>query len=387
MRASSFIAGRLRFRGNLAMASIAVSFLVMISAVAISSGFKHSIRDGITALTGDIQITRADMDYLGGDKPVPSHLSFEDDLLSVKGVRSISPAVYRAGIVKNGDILSGVLVKGVPGFNNDSTTLGVSIPLRLSEITGLGAGDDLTTYFVGDKMKVRKFHIVEVYRGALQTGSNLLVYADLSDMQRLNEWDEDEVSALEISLDRVSGMEAGRIVSTAGSMLLLSSVEEEQELLATSSTKRYSRLFDWLNLLDFNVLFILGLMTVVAGFNMISGLLILLFRNIATIGTLKTLGMKDRSIASVFLRMSSVLVLKGMLIGNGVALLFCLVQGTTHVLKLNPENYFVSYVPVHVDFIQIFAADAISFAFIMLLLLLPSLFISRIDPATTVRAK
>jgi lipoprotein-releasing system permease protein len=128
-------------------------------------------------------------------------------------------------------------------------------------------------------------------------------------------------------------------------------------------------------------------MTIVAGFNMISGLLIMLFENISTIGLLKSLGMTDMSISKVFLSSSAVLVLKGMAVGNAIAILFCMIQGTTHLLKLNPENYFVSYVPVHLDMGAVLIADVAAFVVIMLLLLIPSLFISRVDPAQTVRVR
>ena len=158
-------------------------------------------------------------------------------------------------------------------------------------------------------------------------------------------------------------------------------------LAASASTDRYAQLFDWLNLIEYNVYAILVLMAVVAGFNMISGLLILLFRNISTIGTLKSLGMTDRSIAGVFLRMSARLAGTGMLIGNAAALLFCLIQGTTHILKLNPENYFVSFVPVDVNLPGILLADAAAFAVIMLLQLIPTLFISKVDPSETVKSE
>jgi len=116
-------------------------------------------------------------------------------------------------------------------------------------------------------------------------------------------------------------------------------------------------------------------------------LLIMLFENISTIGLLKSVGMKDKAIAKVFLSTSSVLLLKGMAIGNALALLFCLIQDRTHLLKLDPENYFVSFVPVHVDMGTILLADAISFAVILVLLTIPSLFISKVDPADTVRVK
>ena len=171
-----------------------------------------------------------------------------------------------------------------------------------------------------------------------------------------------------------------------GTSLMMDGNEEEQALMAVSSQRRYPQLFDWLNLLDFNVLFILLLMTAVAGFNMISGLLIMLFRNIPTIGTLKTLGMGDRGISKVFLRVASGVVLKGMLAGNALALLFCWIQDKTHLIKLDPRNYFVSSVPVHVDIPAVLAADIGAYVAIMLLLLIPTLFIARVDPAETVKA-
>ena len=194
---------------------------------------------------------------------------------------------------------------------------------------------------------------------------------------------------MEIILDK-DNASAGSIEDTAdeiGTLVNIYSSDEEASVIAVSSVSSYPQLFDWLNLIDFNVLFILVLMTIVAGFNMISGLLIMLFENIPTIGLLKSLGMTDRSIAKVFLSSSAVLVLKGMAAGNLLAVLFCIIQGTTHLLRLDPENYFVSFVPVNLDFGMIICADVISFVVIMLLLLIPSLFISKVDPAETVRVR
>ena len=131
----------------------------------------------------------------------------------------------------------------------------------------------------------------------------------------------------------------------------------------------------------------LSIPMVIASVVYAAGLLIMLFRNISTIGTLKALGMTDKGIAKVFLQVSSNLVLKGMLIGNALALLFCLIQGRTHFFKLNPENYFVSFVPVAVNVPMILLADLAAYIIIMLLLLLPSLFISKVDPAQTMRTQ
>lgn len=388
MDVSSFIARRLRFKGKIAMTAIAISYLVMILAVAISSGFRREIRGGVASLGGDIQLTGAEMNFLGEDAPISAIPPSLGAIDSLQGVGSIHPVVYRAGIVKKGDSIHGVIFKGVA--DRDSLQdLGVSIPSRLCEILELGVGDDLQAYFVGERVKVRRFTVKEVYESLVNADDNIMVYASLDDMQRLNGWDETQASALEIDLEDAYRSSAAMkdMTDEVGTLALLAAGPSDDILVAKSSMDRYPQLFDWLGLIDFNVVAILVLMTIVAGFNMISGLLILLFQNISTIGTLKSMGMSDRSIASVFLKVSSNLVLKGMAIGNALALIFCLVQGKLHLLKLDPANYFISFVPVSVNIPMILLADAISYGVIMLLLLIPTMFISKVDPAQTVRAQ
>ena len=386
MDPSRFIARKLIFQGKLAAASIAVSFLVMILAVAISAGFRHAVRDGVAAVTGDIQITSIAASSLSEGSSIPARLSCADEILAQPGVEALTPAVFRAGIVKNGDVIHGVLVKGVPERKDSALT--VSIPSRLARITGLKEGDDMLAYFVGEKVKVRKFKVSEVYEDLLAFDDNLIVYTGIDDVRRINGWSADEASVIEVRLhpQMRSAPAVAEISDRIGTDLVLKGNEQEQSLMAVSSQARYPQLFDWLTLLDFNVLFILLLMTAVAGFNMISGLLIMLFRNIPAIGTLKTLGMTDRGLSKVFLRVASGVVFKGMLAGNALALLFCWIQGATHLIKLDPANYFVSYVPVHVNVPAILAADIGAYIAIMLLLLIPTLFIARIDPAETVKA-
>lgn len=393
MDASFFIARRLRFKGKMAMVSIAVSFLVMIIAVSVSSGFRNEIRKGLSSLAGDIQLMSPDMNITDENLPIertPRYLSYIED---IDGVDSVIPVVYRAGIVKSGDEIHGVLFKGLPDGTDasvkDSSALSVVVPSRLAEMLGIGEGDRMLTYFVGESVKARQFTVASVYEPMVQTDDKLVVYAKLGDMQRINGWSDDQVSCMEIILDRRYDDEYSieAMNDMIGTMVYACSSEDEEPVIAVSSVAKYPQLYDWLGLIDFNVLFILLLMTVVAGFNMISGLLIMLFENISTIGLLKALGMTDRAICTVFLSSSAVHVLKGMAIGNALAFVFCLLQGTTHVLRLNPENYFVSYVPVHVDIGMILTADVVAFAAIMILLLLPCIFISKVDPAQTVRVK
>lgn len=393
MKAERFIAGKLKFRGRIAMFCIAVSFFVMIVAVAVSTGFRDAVRDGISSVSGDVMIAPADLGYMTGSSPIERNPAYLPKVEAEKCVESVNPVAYRAGIVKNGDRIQGVLFKGIPGDlpgfqpSDSLPSLAVSVPSGLSDILGTGEGDDLLSYFVGEKVRVRKFRVVSVYESMLDSDDMLVVYARMSDIQRLNGWGQEQVSAFEILLTDAWQTENGirEATSDIGALTAAYADEDEASVVCTSSVSDYPQLFDWLNLLDFNVFFILVLMTLVAGFNMISGLLILLFENISLIGTLKALGMTDRSIAEVFLRVSSSHVLKGMFIGNALAFLFCIIQSSTGILTLDPANYFVSEVPVSIDYLKVLAADIASYAAIMLLLLLPSMFIAKIDPAKTVR--
>lgn len=376
MGAEGLIAGRLRFRGKMAVTAVAVSFFVMIVAVAISGGFRREIRNAVSAACGDVVLSASSTNYYGETDPVSSG---EDDIRSILengGVRNVTPAVYRAGVVKAGDDICGVLVKGIPV--EDTVALGVKIPVRLANAMKLAVGDDMLTYFIGENVKLRKFKVAGIYDNPVEAGEQMVVYASISDMRRLNGWSGSEASVLELSLDeKLRTREGMRSVAA----------DFSTDYVALSTPDRYSQIFDWLDLIDFNVVAILILMTVVAGFNMISGLLILLFQNVSTIGILKSVGMTDRSISRVFLKVSARLVALGMLAGNAAALLFCAFQAATHLIKLNPENYFVSFVPVSVDLPLVLAADAIAFVVIMLLVLIPTAFISRMDPALTAKAE
>lgn len=382
-----FISRKLHFKGGITVASVAVSFLIMIVAVCISSGFRSSIREGLRSIVGDIRIMPQSYSFSGEAVPMQLPLPSEQAIMAVPGVEKMEPVVERAGIVRAGEIIHGVLVKGCSSAPGDSA-LCVSIPRRLAQITGLGVGDDMPTYFVGEKVKVRRFHVTAVHSDIIETDNNLLVYASLSDMQRLMGWDESQVSAMDLTISRAMSADAAveEVASRIGNILIASQAPEEEDLVAFSSARKYPQVFDWLRLVDFNVLVILILMTVVAGFNMLAGVLIHLLRNIPVIGALKVMGMPDKSIGKVFLQVSSRAVLLGMAIGNALALLFCAVQGTAHLIRLNPANYFVSFVPVSVNLPLIIVADIFAYLLMMAMLLMSVKFIANVDPARTIRA-
>ena len=394
MDASYFIARRLSFKGKIATACIAISFLVMIIAVSVSGGFRNEIRNGLSSLTGDIRIMPPNQNVLDEGSPIEADPEYLSYIQEVNEIDKIVPVIYRAGIIRQDGNIHGVLFKGVPVEEfpvevADSLQLAVCIPSRLAQIAGLDPGDAMSSYFVGESVKARRFNVAAVYESLVETDDKLVVYAALPDMQRLNGWSDDLVSSMEVILrkDRRDEKDIREAAEEVGSLINLYSSDEEASVIAVSSVSEYPQIFGWLDMIDFNVFFILLLMTVVAGFNMISGLLIMLFENISTIGLLKSLGMTDKAIAKVFLSSSAVLTIKGMAMGNAIAILFCVIQSTTHMLKLDPANYFVSFVPVHLDMGLVLAADAGAFVVIMLLLLIPCLFISKVDPAETVRVK
>ena len=374
----------MKFQGKAAMVTIAVASFVIIIAVAVSGGFRHELRKGVASLAGDIQITSPYMNFIGEDHPVTLGEELETAIGSMPGVDHIVPAVYRAGIIKSGSNIHGVVFKGIPGGGD---SLSVKIPERLSAMLGIGPGDRMLTYFIGDKVKARQFTVESTYDDILGSDDNLVVYAGIEDMRRVNGWDPDKASAIEVILEDNwrSSDRMEYLTDEIGAEILFG--EGIDSMVATSAARRYPQIFSWLDLIDFNVLIVLVLMVAVAGFNMISSLLIMLFRNISVIGTLKAMGMTDRQISAVFLRIASSAALKGMLAGNILAFLFCIVQNATHFVKLDPANYFVSAVPVHLNALQVIGADLLAYILIMLLLLLPCLFVSRVDPAKTVRVQ
>lgn len=360
----------------MAVIAIAVSSLVMTIALAVSGGFRKEIRDGVSSLSGDITLSESSFNYFGTGDPVVADSASMARIMAVEGVWDVVPAVYRAGIASAGEEICGILVKGVP--SGDTLSLSVSIPEKLSMILGLREGDDMLTYFAGGMVNVRKFKVSSIYRSPVEADGKLVVYAPIEEMRRLNGWSGDEASVLEVFLAgkyRTREMTRDRAAAVGSDYCVRTAMDS------------YSSLFDWLDLIDFNVLAILVLMTVVAGFNMISGLLILLFQNVSTIGILKSFGMTDRSISGIFLRLSARIVLEGMVIGNAAALILCAIQRSTHIIRLDPSNYFVSFVPMDINVLFLLSADVAAFAVIMLLLKIPVRFISGVDPAQTVKSE
>lgn len=381
MSAPSFIARKLRFKGRMPLICIALSFFIIVLAVAISAGFRREIRAGVSSISGDIRIIPQQYTLSDEEQPIPLHPTYEEPIRALDEVKAFVPVISRVGIIKTAEAIQGVLFKGMPG-GADSTGC-ARIPRKLSQLLQIAEGDRFTVYFLGEKTKARRLKVEQVYEGILDTEDKLVVYLPLEDMQRVSGWTADQAGSFEILLKHPE--RAPEMKEEIGSLLFLYTTEDDTPVYCQSVTERYPQIFDWLNLIDSNVVFILILMIIVAGFNMISGLLILLFESISTIGALKAFGMTDRQLRRVYLRLSSGIVLKGLVWGNALALLFCLIQDRFHLLKLDSASYFVSYIPAQIDWSLLLSFDIIAYSAIILILQIPLLFISRIDPASTMR--
>ena len=243
----------------------------------------------------------------------------------------------------------------------------------------------MVVYFIGEEVKVRKFHLAGLYDAGLDEIDSRMAVADRRQVQRLNGWAADEVSAIEIRTGSDTSIE--QMSDRVEEVLYLSQGDDDTALFVTTVKRLYGHLFDWLSLLDFNVLMILALMIVVAGFNMISAVLIILFEQISTIGLLKALGMTSREVGRVFLIRAGRLVGKGMLWGNVIGIGLCLIQRFTRIIRLDPANYFVSWVPIRLQVGQILLLNLVAAVLIMAIISLSTRFIARISPDRTMRVE
>lgn len=410
MSAERFIATKLakggerwsRTSNTIAWISVGLSVAIMIVAIAVVAGFKQEIRSRVTGFMGSVLLVQPGQAPINELYPFQENLSYRERLEKEPDVTSLSGVAWRSGLIKTETDIDGLYFKGVDSLYNldffrDCLVEGelpdyhgrISNDILLSRPTaqklGFNVGDDVVAYFIGDEVKVRKFKLCGLYEAGLEEIDTRMALADRRHVQRLNGWAGDEVSSIEIRLKPGASIE--RMTDRVEALIFAYADEDDTALFVTHVKKLYGHLFDWLALLDFNVLMILALMVVVAGFNMISALLIILFEKISTIGLLKALGMTSREVGKVFLLRAWNLVAKGMLWGNVAGIAVCLVQHYTKLIKLDPGSYFVSSVPIHLSIGQLLLLNLSAAALLMLLISLSTRFISRISPDRTMRVE
>jgi len=386
---------------QVATISIAIGLAVMILSVAVVIGFKKEIREKIIGFGSHIQITNFENNPSLEMKPVAISDTLMNYLRHRFNVIRVERFANKMGIIKTSDDFQVVLFKGVDEQYNwdffrsnliegtvlnirpDSTLSDVVISRTIANKLNLKLGDSFTTYFIQDPPRARKFCISGIYQTYFSDYDKIYVLTDIKQIRRLNQWDEDMVSGLEIYLK-----DYNRLDATADSLYFELQVQKDRldNTFLTRSVKQLKPdIFDWLSVLDINVIVILILMLVVAGFSMISGLIIIILERINMIGVLKSLGQSNTSIRKIFLYLSAFLIGKGLLWGNILAIGLCLIQHYFGIVKLNPEVYYLTKVPIDISIPAILIINLGALFATLAMLIGPSYLVAGISPSRTMR--
>jgi lipoprotein-releasing system permease protein len=385
----------------IAVIGIAMGLAVMILAVSILTGFKQEIREKVVGFGANIQIVNLDSNYSLETAPISEGQEFVPKIKNIAGIRHVQVFATKAGIIKTADDIQGVVLKGVGSdfdwsyfsscmvggqvFNVTDTarTDMVIISKKISDMLRLRTGDSFAMHFVQDPPRQRKFTVSGIYETSLEEFDKMYVFCDIGHIKRLNGWNDDQVSGFEIFINDFDRLEEmSQAVSDAVGYNIS---EDEENFRVTNIRKKFPQIFDWLNFQDVNVIIIILLMLIVAGFNMISGLLILILEKTNMIGILKALGSDDRTIRSIFIYQASYLIAKGLVWGNVIGIGIALLQLKTGLITLDPSSYYIKTVPVNLDLLHVLILNAGTMAVILVMLLVPSKLISRITPVKAIR--
>ncbi len=382
---------------KIAITAIAIGIIMMIISVATGIGLQNKIREKVATFNGHVIISNYDDNQSEVSKePISIHQDFYPKFKNVSGVSHIQATASKAGIIHTEKSFEGILFKGVGkdyNFNNlkeylvegkvpdlkRSLNEEVLISQYIANRLNLKLGDKFKTYFLkesGSRYNLRNFKIVGIYNSGFQEFDATYIIGDIRHIQKINKWEEDQVGAFEVYLDDFSQIkEKGE--------------EIYKEIPPTYNSitieEKYYSIFEWLKLFDFNIIIILVVMIIVATINMIVALLVLILERTQMIGILKSLGANNWNIRKIFLYNASYLVIRGLLIGNLIAIGLLLAQKYFGFIKLNPENYYVSVAPVDINPLHIIVLNLGTILICFIVLLIPSYIITKISPVKAIR--
>jgi len=385
----------------IAIIGIAMGLAVMILAVAILTGFKEQIREKVVGFGSNIQIMNFDSNISFETTPISKNQEFIPKIEKTKGISHIQVFATKAGLIATGGEIQGVMLKGIGSdfdwnyfesnlvegsvFTVVDTVLTnkVIISKKISDMLRLRTGDSFAMHFVQDRPRQRKFTVCGIYETSLEDFDKIYVFCDIGHIRRLNNWTDDQISGFEIFIDDFDDLDG--MTMAVRDAIGYQIIEDEDKFRITNIRIKYPQIFDWLNFQDLNVIIIILLMLVVAGFNMISGLLILILEKTNMIGVLKALGSEDVTIRRVFLYQAAYLIGKGLLWGNLIGIGLAFLQLKTGLVSLDPSSYYIKTVPINLDPIHIILLNAGTMIAILFMLLVPSKLISRITPVKAIR--
>jgi len=385
----------------IAIIGIAAGLAVMILAVAILTGFKQQIREKVVGFGSHIQITNFDSNISYETTPISDTMSFIADIKKISGIKHVQKFAIKAGIIKTDTEIQGAVLKGVDSdydwsyfgaslingtvftVTDTGRTDNVVISKKMSDMLALQTGDAFAMHFVQEPMRVRRFTVSGIYETSLEEFDKIYIFCDIGHIRRLNDWDDSMVSGFEIFINKFDHLDimTEKVQDAVGFQIF----EDEAKYKVTDIKTKYPQIFDWLNFQDINVIVIIILVLIVAGFNMISGLLILILEKTNMIGILKSLGSEDKTIRKVFLYQAVYLIGKGLFWGNLIGVGIALLQLKTGVISLDPALYYIKTVPINLEFIHVLMLNIGSMICILIILLVPSQLISRITPVKAIK--
>ncbi|RRB07463.1 ABC transporter permease [Larkinella rosea] len=377
------------------IASIAIGLASIIIAFAVLLGYKQGIEQKIFAFGSHITVSKFSLNNSYEETPLPVKTPLFEQADKINGIRHIQAVATKAGMLKTADELSGAILKGVgreydwdlfrsalvagnvPQFFKDSSQCNpnyscqILISKRISERLQLDVGKDVIMYFIGNTLRPRKLQVSGIYDTGLEEGDNVMIIGDLRLIQQLNNWGADSVGGYEIFVKDFNQLnEAYRGVRDAAS----------PDMRPMRVTDTYKPLFDWMTLLDQNTGIFLVLILFVAGFNMVAILLVLMMERTPMIGLLKAFGSPNSLIRRVFLYVGLNMVIKGLVIGNLIGIGLCAVQYYFELIPLDPKNYYMNTVPIAWSFPIIGLVNLAAITLIGLVMWLPTLVATRIQP-------
>ena len=387
---------------RIATAGVAVGLAVMIVSVCIVLGFKHTIRDKVIGFGSHITVANFMTIHGNGQRPIAMNDSMTKVLRSVNGVRHVQRYALKQGILKTDSDFLGVAFKGIaaeydttfihnnmvsgciPTFSDEASHNKIVISKIMADMLKIKTGDKVFAYFIdNDNVRMRRFLVSGIYQTNLTQYDKTICFTDLYTAVRLNGWNNDQVTGAEIivnDFNKVNDVEdilvskVNRTTDSYGETYSSETIQESNP-----------QIFSWLDLLDLNVWIILALMLCVAGFTMISGLLIIILERTNMIGVLKALGAKNKTIRKTFLWFAVFIIGKGMIIGNVIGLGLVIIQNVTGMVTLDPSTYYVKTVPVEINIPLIVFLNMATLLISVFVLIAPSFLISRIHPAKSMR--
>lgn len=386
---------------NIAIVGVALSVAVILVSIAVVTGFKHKIRSKVIGFGSHIQIVNYDANNSYESAPIPKNQPFYPQIDSLAGIQHIQTYASKPGIIKTKNNIQGVLLKGVDSdfkwdffkknlvkgdifrVSDTAKTNKILVSKTIASLLQLEVDDAIAMFFVQDPPRMRKFKISGIYQTSLKELDKLFVIGDIKHVQKLNNWNENQITGFEILINDFDQLK--NVYSKVNNQIGYEFDQNGNRLKVVSINQEYPQIFDWLNLLDMNVLIILILMIVVAGINMVSGLLIIILERTNMIGILKALGSENHKIRNIFLYQAGFIIFKGMIWGNLIGISLCLIQKYFDIITLNPETYYLSFVPINLDVSHILALNVGALVTIILIMLLPSVVISKISPMKTIR--